>query len=84
MAETCSNQDSHSLPECPPASEETADGPSGADWESHTEEESDKASLSLCVSELHSKKRKGERFRALGFNPVPFLLVLSGLIFVLF
>ncbi|XP_062870460.1 C2 domain-containing protein 2 [Trichomycterus rosablanca] len=39
--------------------EESAEGPSGADWESHTEEESDKASLSLCVSELDSKKGKG-------------------------
>ncbi|KAG7322735.1 hypothetical protein KOW79_014081 [Hemibagrus wyckioides] len=35
------------------------EGPSGADWESQTGEESDKASLSLCVSESGSKKGKG-------------------------
>ncbi|XP_027014289.2 C2 domain-containing protein 2 isoform X1 [Tachysurus fulvidraco] len=35
------------------------EGPSGADWESQTGEESDKTSLSLCVSDVGSKKGKG-------------------------
>lgn len=35
------------------------EGPSGGDWESQTGEESDKASLSLCVSDMGSKKGKG-------------------------
>lgn len=39
------------------------EGPSGADWESQTGEESDKASLSLCISETGSKKGKGATSR---------------------
>lgn len=35
------------------------EGSCGADWESQTGEESDKASLSLCISETESKKGKG-------------------------
>lgn len=39
------------------------EGPSGADWESLTGEESDKASLSPCISEAESKKGKGAASR---------------------
>uniref|UniRef100_A0A8C6TUP1 C2 calcium dependent domain containing 2 n=1 Tax=Neogobius melanostomus TaxID=47308 RepID=A0A8C6TUP1_9GOBI len=48
----------------PPEEAEAAEGPSGIgrppdDWESHTGEELDNTSLSLCVSEASCKKSRG-------------------------
>lgn len=55
------------------------EGPSGADWESQTGEESDKASLSLCISEIGSKKGKGALFPA--FFTMSYDQYFSGLCF---
>ncbi|XP_053097241.1 C2 domain-containing protein 2 isoform X1 [Pangasianodon hypophthalmus] len=62
MAESpeCTRQETETLSEhCVSDTTDPLEGPSGADWESQTGEESDKASLSLCVSETRSKKGKG-------------------------
>ncbi|MCJ8742129.1 hypothetical protein PDJAM_G00078790 [Pangasius djambal] len=62
MAESpeCTRQETDTLSEhCVSDTTDPLEGPSGADWESQTGEESDKASLSLCVSETRSKKGKG-------------------------
>ncbi|KAM9456085.1 C2 domain-containing protein 2 [Clarias gariepinus] len=56
----CSRQEAETLSEI--GASDTTDlleGASGADWESQTGEESDKASLSLCTAETPSKKHKG-------------------------
>lgn len=50
----------------PPDMSEPQEGPSGIgrppeDWESHTGEELDHTSLSMCVSEASCKKSRGER-----------------------
>ncbi|KAF7701433.1 C2 domain-containing protein 2 isoform X1 [Silurus meridionalis] len=56
----CTRQDAETLSEhCVSDATDPLEGPSGADWESQTGEESDLTSLSLCVSETESKKRKG-------------------------
>lgn len=62
MAESpeCVRQETETLSEhCVSDTTDPLEGPSGADWESQTGEESDKASLSLSVSETGSKKGKG-------------------------
>ncbi|XP_053500645.1 C2 domain-containing protein 2 isoform X1 [Ictalurus furcatus] len=62
MAESpeCARQETETLSEhCVSDTTDPLEGPSGADWESQTGEESDKASLSHSVSETVSKKGKG-------------------------
>lgn len=62
MAESpeCARQETETLSEhCVSDTTDPLEGPSGVDWESQTGEESDKASLSLSVSETGSKKGKG-------------------------
>lgn len=72
MAESpeCTSQETETLSEhCVSYETDPLEGPSGTDWESQTGEKSDKASLSLCVSETGSKKGKGATSCAFFFFP---------------